>query len=66
MVSAPQLAEWFDVSLQTIHRWAEKGILPQPVRYSPRIFRFETLKVRGYLRRVEEAAEQLDAAMLAR
>jgi predicted DNA-binding transcriptional regulator AlpA len=59
LVSPKQLAEWFGVCHDTIHRWAAKGLLPQPLRLTPRTIRFETDRVRGALARIAAAAEAL-------
>jgi excisionase family DNA binding protein len=59
LVSPTQLAEWLDVSLNTIHRWAAKGTLPSPLKLGPKTFRFETEQVRVALYRIEAAAEAL-------
>lgn len=39
--SAAQLAERFGVDDSTIWRWASKGLLPKPVKFSPGCTRFD-------------------------
>lgn len=59
LVTCRQLAKWFTVSIGTIHNWSKSGVLPPPVQLGPRIFRWETHRVRGWLKRIETAADLL-------
>ncbi len=54
LASAAELAEWFGVSPRTIVNWANSGILPKPVRLSPRKQAWRTEEVRAALVRLEE------------
>ena len=50
-VTASQLAEIYSVSVATIWRWAARGVIPQPKKFSPGCTRWNA----------EAVARQLDA-----
>lgn len=54
LASAAELARWFGVSPRTVMNWANAGILPRPIRISPRKLAWRTEEVREALRRLEE------------
>lgn len=43
--SAKELADHFGVSLATIWNWARRGLLPEPVRLSPRCTRWRASEI---------------------
>lgn len=53
LVTSAQLAVWLKVSTKTISNWVRSGILPQPIRLSPRRTLFRTEEVRAALVRLE-------------
>lgn len=53
LCTAAQLAEWFDVSPRTILNWVKLGILPKPVRLSPRKRLWQTEEVRASIVKLE-------------
>jgi predicted DNA-binding transcriptional regulator AlpA len=55
-VNASKLAGWLGVHRLTVLRWAESGILPQPVRMGPKTIRFDTAAVRAAVDRMFETA----------
>lgn len=54
LVTAAQLAVWLQVSTRTITNWSKAGILPKPVKLSPRKTLFRTDAVREALKAIEE------------
>lgn len=54
LATAAELAAWFGVSARTIVNWTNSGILPRPVRISPRKQLWRTEEVREALRKLEE------------
>jgi len=48
------LAEWFGVSGRTILNWTKLGILPEPVRLSPRKRLYRVEEVREHLKKLEQ------------
>ncbi len=50
LVTAKELAQDFRVSTRTIHRWAANGIIPRPVRVTPRLTRFDKAECHARMR----------------
>src|SRR5262245_60427889 len=54
LASAAELARWFGVSPRTVVNWSKQGILPRPLRISPRKTLWNVEQVREALKRLEE------------
>ena len=45
-VTSADIASWCGVSVQTVHRWAASGVIPQPIRFGPKVVRWDREELR--------------------
>lgn len=52
-VTSQMIAEWWNVSVQTVHRWAETGVIPPPIRLGPKVIRWDREQLREAFRKAQ-------------
>jgi predicted DNA-binding transcriptional regulator AlpA len=53
-----ELAEMFDVSPSTISKWVKLGAIPQPIRMSRRVIRWDIATIESHVDRLHEKLTQ--------
>ena len=59
LVSAAQIAEACSVSVKTIRRWHERGIMPPPKRFGRRLLRWDKNEIENWIQQEGEPNERV-------